>query len=178
MILKATAPVLSDSALSTSALQYAPDWGHDGLLVPLASFLTQFHSPDIPISPKRLCITGGASQSLAIALNTLTDPAYTRAVWVCEPSYFLAFRMMHDAGLQIRSIEDGYDGIDFENFRRQLEAVEATASHQGKHQPVSSESPESMRISIPIFKPHFLNPRPLPPICATAHMNPSSNLVA
>jgi DNA-binding transcriptional MocR family regulator len=139
ILLKATGLVLTDPILSTPALQYAPDWGHDQLRIPLASFLSSFHSPleEDPITKDRLAVTGGASHSLGIALSTLTDPGYTRAVWVCEPTYYLAFRIINDSGLAIRSVEDGEEGIDFDRFRRQLEAAEKEAVQKGKTGPAS-----------------------------------------
>jgi hypothetical protein len=74
---------------------------------------------------------------MGIILNTCTDPGYTRAVWVIEPTYYLACRIIDDAGLKARRVEDGVNGIDFVQFRKDLEEVEKEAIRLGKTGPVS-----------------------------------------
>ncbi len=74
----ASATVLSDPSIFVPSLQYGPDPGYQPLREELADYLGGFFhvAPD----PERICVTGGASQSVACILQSFTDPAYTQDV--------------------------------------------------------------------------------------------------
>jgi hypothetical protein len=140
LLLNGALHVLKSSALSIPALQYAPDEGPLPLRHSLSDFLSAFYgaySARIPI--ERITTTGGASQNLSVALGALTDPVYTRVVWIVEPTYFLACRIFNDSGLEIRGVGDGGDGAgaDVEELRRQMAEVEKIAEREGNNRPVS-----------------------------------------
>ncbi|KAK1775719.1 pyridoxal phosphate-dependent transferase [Copromyces sp. CBS 386.78] len=94
------------------ALQYGPDPGYQPLRSSLAAWLTQNYHPSETYPPHgfptlttadQICVTGGASQNLANILLGYTDPAYTRAVWVVSPCYYLAVPIFEDAGFSVRN---------------------------------------------------------------------------
>ncbi|KAF2672789.1 PLP-dependent transferase [Microthyrium microscopicum] len=143
LLLRAATSVLQEPEVFVPALQYAPNKGPTELRNALSTFLTKTFSPHSPVPIDRISTTGGASQSLGIILNTCADPGYTRAVWVVEPTYFLACRIIDDAGLKAKSVEDGVDGIDFADFRRQLREVEDEAVREGKTGPVYKPMPRA-----------------------------------
>jgi hypothetical protein len=141
------------------ALEYAPDEGDATLRRQLAGFLGAFYRPHHPapaaaasgaggsgggggpVDESRIAVTGGASQSLAVLLGVATDPAYTRAVWAVEPTYFLACRIFDDAGLRVRGVPDGEGGVDVKALRERLEESERKRKEElggGVDQPVSS----------------------------------------
>ncbi|PHH78157.1 hypothetical protein CDD80_7331 [Ophiocordyceps camponoti-rufipedis] len=88
--------ILSNPTTSTPALQYGPDRGHQPLRDSLSSWLSQHYG--VKPDAERICVTGGASQSLACILQSFTDPSCTRAVWIVEPCYHLACGIFEDAG--------------------------------------------------------------------------------
>jgi DNA-binding transcriptional MocR family regulator len=137
LLLKAATRALTEPDLAIPALQYAPDPGPLPLRNALSSFLSTFYRSKIPID--RISTTGGASQSFGITLAALTDPGYTRRVWVLQPTYFLAFRIIDDAGLKVEGVEDAKDGIDFSAWEERLKSVEQEAQEEGKLEPVSSD---------------------------------------
>ena len=85
-----------------------------------------------------ILITGGASQNLACILQVFTDPVYTRNVWMVAPTYFLACRMMDDAGFtgRMRGVPEDESGVDLAFLRRELEAAEEKAKVEGNTEPV------------------------------------------
>jgi hypothetical protein len=117
------------------ALQYAPDDGPVPLREELAAFLSAFFGHSIPID--RITTTGGASQNFAVVLSTFTDPKYTRAAFVIEPTYYLACRMLDDAGLKVHGVPDGDGGADVAELRRRMEEMEDKARRDGNDRPVS-----------------------------------------
>src|SRR5262249_19226965 len=82
----AASKALADPSVWQPGLEYAPDPGYEPLRKELARFLSKHYrtTPD----PERICISGGASQSVACILQSFTDPVYTRAVWAIAPCYF------------------------------------------------------------------------------------------
>jgi len=104
--------LLSDPAAFVPALQYGPDPGHQPLREELARWLGDFYGvgPDAA----RICITGGASQNIACVLQSFTDPAYTRAVWMAAPCYYLACPIFADSGFagRMRAVPEDDEGID------------------------------------------------------------------
>lgn len=80
---------------------------------------------------ERICITGGASQNLACVLQVYSDPLRTR-VWMVAPCYFLACRIFGDAGLRVRAVGEGDEGVDLEALERGLEEAEREDGDEGK----------------------------------------------
>lgn len=126
---EATNRLLGNRQIAEQSLLYGPDAGWPPLLEALSKWLGAFYSPVVlqkynderwvtgtenVIPSKRLVATCGASQSLAVILNVLTDPIYTRKVWIVAPAYFLAFRMFEDAGFQgrMRGVPECASGPD------------------------------------------------------------------
>ena len=65
-----------------------------------------------------LCVTGGNSQALDLVSAVFAKPGDT--VFVEEPSYFLAFQIFRDHGLNIVGIPVDDDGLDLEHMQREL----------------------------------------------------------
>jgi DNA-binding transcriptional MocR family regulator len=135
---EACATVMASPAVRVPALRYGPDIGYQPLREHLAQWLTSFYQPRDPISAERICITGGASQNLACILQVFTDPAYTRNVWMIAPTYFLACRIMDDAGFagHLRAIPHNESGLDFAFFRQELAKAEEKARAEQNFEPV------------------------------------------
>lgn len=146
----ASSAVLASPSISTPALLYGPDEGYAPLRVHLAHWLTSFYRPSSsslpPISSDRICITGGASQNLACLLQVFSDPAYTRNVWMVEPTYHLAGRIMDDSGFagRLRGVPEDGEGVDVGFLQRQLQAAEDKAAREGNGEPVCLISPDSL----------------------------------
>lgn len=108
----ASLEVLDDEDEAVAALLYGPDPGHAPLRRSIASWLSEFYaSPD---HVERICVTGGASQSLAAILEAYTDPCHTRRVWMICPTYFSACQIFVDAGLHksLRAAPEDNEGVD------------------------------------------------------------------
>lgn len=127
--------LLSNPALATPALLYGPDPGFEPLRGALAAWLAEFYgtAPDA----ERIAVSGGASQSLACILQSFTDPAYTRAVWMVSPCYFLACPIFADAGLggttgKLRSVPEDAEGIDLEFLEAGLRKMSAEEGGGGE----------------------------------------------
>ncbi|KAF3804027.1 hypothetical protein GCG54_00008531 [Colletotrichum gloeosporioides] len=77
------------------------------------------------IPSERIVITNGASNGLATILQKFTDPS-TRAVWMADPTYFLACPIFRDAGLmaRIRGAPEGEDGVDLDFLAKALQEVD------------------------------------------------------
>jgi DNA-binding transcriptional MocR family regulator len=138
---------LSNSSVSTPALLYGPDPGYQPLRESIADWLGRFYGPSLrgvsssestvvcpergekgdvreadgkeKPDPERICISGGASQNLACVLQVYSDPLYTK-VHMIAPSYFLACRVFTDAGLGMRAVGEGSEGVDLVALERSL----------------------------------------------------------
>ncbi|KAJ6443128.1 aminotransferase [Purpureocillium lavendulum] len=122
--------VLTDSAEYTPILQYGADEGY----MPLREGLAQWLGRHYRVEPdtRRVCVTGGASQSLACILQSFTDPAYTRAVWIIAPCYYLACGIFADSGLngKLRASPEDDEGVDLEVLGRMMRQVDEEASNR------------------------------------------------
>lgn len=137
-IAKASAAVMAAPHVHAQAMLYGPDEGYGPLREHIGQWLTDFYQPRDPITAARVCITGGASQNLACILQVFTDPVYTRNVWMVAPTYFLACRMMDDAGFagRMRGVPEDETGVDLAFLRRELEGAEERARAEGNLEPV------------------------------------------
>ena len=72
-----------------------------------------------PAPPESLFLTAGNSQALDFVCSRYTRPGDT--VFVEDPSYFLAFRILRDHGLDIVGIPVDADGLDVEALEREIE---------------------------------------------------------
>lgn len=135
---EASATVMATPDIRAPALLYGPDEGYEPLRQHIAQWLTEFYQPRDSISSGRICVTGGASQNLACILQVFTDPVYTRNVWMVAPTYFLAFRILDDAGFagRMRGIPESESGVDLAYLRRELVASEEKAKKEGNNTPV------------------------------------------
>ena len=129
--------VLADKSVALPGLLYGPDEGYEPAREAIAAWLTKYHQPAQAIDSSRICITGGASQNLAVALGVYTDPQYTRNVWIVTPAYMLVFRIFEDAGFgsKMRAVPEDEEGIDIEYLRREIQKSEQKAQNQGNTSP-------------------------------------------
>ena len=143
--------ILSDPTTSTPALLYGADEGYWPLRISIARWLDGFYGGarriyasqqastvdtdldrDIETAAGRITITGGASQSLGVMLSTFTDPAYTQTVWMVVPTYFLAFKILQDAGFagRLRPVPEDEEGIDVDFLEAELANAEQHLASQ------------------------------------------------
>lgn len=141
-------------------LQYGPNTGHPTLKDELSRWLGEHYnvSPD----PSRICVTGGASQSLACILQSFTDPNYTKAIWIIAPCYYLACGIFEDSGFagKLRAVPEDDEGIDLvvlQNKIRELEQDEQAKPQLkvsvGRKMPVGNMYSPDLTILQPV-KPH------------------------
>lgn len=100
-------------------LNYGVLAGDRRFLLALAGFLSREY--DIQVNPDSLMVTAGVSQALDLVCTTFTKPGDT--VFVEEPSYFLAFKIFQDHGLNIVGIPTDDDGLDLAYLRSKLSEV-------------------------------------------------------
>ncbi len=89
-------------------LNYGALQGDRRFLDSLATFLTANYGK--PVDADSLFVTGGNSQALDLICSHLSKPGDT--IIVEEPSYFLAFQIFVDHGLNIVSVPVDHDGVD------------------------------------------------------------------
>jgi 2-aminoadipate transaminase len=92
---------------SPEFLQYGAEWGDGYHRLALGEFLTAAYGT--PVSAEQLFSTNGNSQALEMLCTVLTKPG--DVVIVEEPTYFLAFQMFRDHGLEIRGVPIDEDGL-------------------------------------------------------------------
>ncbi|KAI9163766.1 hypothetical protein HJFPF1_05392 [Paramyrothecium foliicola] len=135
--------VLADPAVYTPILEYGPSAGHPALRVGLAAWLGRHYGvePDW----RGVCVSGGASQSIGSVMQTFTDPAYTRAVWLVAPCYHLVCDIFADAGFEgrMRAVPEDDEGIDIEALRSKIVALEEQQrrGEQFREKPYKSPGP-------------------------------------
>lgn len=88
-------------------LNYGVVRGDRAFLESLAGLLTEGYGA--PASADELCVTGGNSQVMDLISAIFAEPGDT--VFVEEPSYFLAFKIFEDRGLNIVGIPMDDDGL-------------------------------------------------------------------
>jgi DNA-binding transcriptional MocR family regulator len=130
--LQAAAGEVFNSADIEQQLRYGPGLGTDTLRANVAAWLNDTYTQSNnttktrQVTADRVAVTNGASNGLATVLQKFTDPAYTVAVWMVEPTYFLACPIFRDAGLaaRIRGVPEGPDGVDLEALREAMEGID------------------------------------------------------
>jgi len=97
-------------------LNYGVTQGDQRFLESLAGFLTKSYG--VPTSSNELFVTGGNSQALDLVSVVFANPGDT--VFVEEPSYFLAFQIFRDHGLNIVGIPVDDDGLSVDALEKEL----------------------------------------------------------
>jgi 2-aminoadipate transaminase len=99
-------------------LNYGVTRGDARFLSALAKFLSDnYHAP---AAPEQLFVTGGNSQALDLVSAVFAKPGDT--VFVEEPSYFLAFKIFRDHGLNVVGIPIDDDGLSVDALRDALQS--------------------------------------------------------
>jgi DNA-binding transcriptional MocR family regulator len=99
-------------------LNYGVLQGDPRFLDSLAGFLTKSYRS--PATSDELFVTGGNSQALDLVSVVCANPGDT--VFVEEPSYFLAFQIFRDHGLNIVGIPVDEDGLSVDALREALKS--------------------------------------------------------
>ena len=97
-------------------LNYGVLQGDERFLNSLAGFLTAGYGETV--QSDELFVTGGNSQGLDLVSMVFAKPGDT--VFVEEPSYFLAFQIFRDHGLNIVGIPVDDDGLCIETLQQEL----------------------------------------------------------
>ncbi len=100
----------------TLEFNYGVVAGDERFLASLAGFLTRHYGS--PARPEELFTTAGNSQALDLAAVAFAKPGDT--VFVEEPSYFLAFNILRDHGLNVVGIPIDDVGICIESLQQNL----------------------------------------------------------
>ena len=99
-------------------LNYGVLQGDERFLDSLAAFLSDGYGSEV--TSDQLFVTGGNSQALDLVSVAFANPGDT--VFVEEPSYFLAFPIFRDHGLNIVGIPVDDDGLGVDAIRRELQS--------------------------------------------------------
>lgn len=99
-------------------LNYGVTQGDDRFLRSLAGFLSTSYG--FPATSDELIVTGGNSQGLDLVSVVFANPGDT--VFVEEPSYFLAFQIFRDHGLNIVGIPVDDDGLSVDALQEALKS--------------------------------------------------------
>ncbi|KAK8128368.1 pyridoxal phosphate-dependent transferase [Apiospora sp. TS-2023a] len=134
-ILHGAQQVLASESEAGPAMLYGPRIGHTPLRESLAAWLSNFYAEStsgILTTRGRIAISNGASGNLANILQKFADPLYTRAIFLAEPTYFLACPIMEDNGFRgkLRGVPEGgpeHGGLDLEFLRQRLQETETEA---------------------------------------------------
>ena len=97
-------------------LNYGVIRGDERFLESLASFLTQGYGATV--EPESLFLSSGNSQAIEFVSGVFASPGDT--VFVEEPSYFLAFQIFKDRGLNIVGIPIDQDGLSIKHLKQAL----------------------------------------------------------
>src|SRR5258705_7732950 len=104
---------------SPEFLQYGAEWGDGYHRVALGEYLTTAYGT--PVDAEQLFSTNGNSQALEMLCTVLTKPG--DVVIVEEPTYFLAFQMFRDHGLEIRGVPIDEEGLVVEALTEAVAAI-------------------------------------------------------
>jgi 2-aminoadipate transaminase len=96
---------------------YADKQGDIRFRQSLAGLLTRQYGT--PATPESLFLTAGNSQAIDFVCERFTQPG--DMVFVEEPSYFLAFQIFRDHGLEIVGIPLDEDGLSVERLEEELQ---------------------------------------------------------
>jgi len=99
-------------------LNYGVTQGDERFLDSLAGFLSKSYG--VPASSSELFVTGGNSQALDMVSVVYANPGDT--VFVEEPSYFLAFQIFRDHGLNVVGIPVDDDGLSVDALELALKS--------------------------------------------------------
>ena len=99
-------------------LNYGVPQGDERFLESLAGLLSASYGS--PASADDLFVSGGSSQALDLVSLVFARPGDT--VFVEEPSYFLAFQIFRDHGLNIVGIPIDDDGLCVDSLKRELKS--------------------------------------------------------
>jgi DNA-binding transcriptional MocR family regulator len=145
---EATARILSDTRVATTALQYGPIKGYPPLLEMLAARLNATEGPGI--STENLLITNGSSGAIGLAARLLLDDGDT--VLVEAPSFVGAMSILRYSGAKLVPVQMGEDGLDLAVMGRTLEDMarsgvrpKALYTMPTFHNPTGLTSPEAAR---------------------------------
>jgi DNA-binding transcriptional MocR family regulator len=170
LIKHAALAALNNPQIAADALSYGPDPGYEPARIAIAQWLTESYATPSPITPDRLCITGGASQNLGNLLGVYTDPAYTRTIWIVAPAYFLAFRIFEDAGFggRMRAVPEDGEGVDVGFLEREVRKSEEEGGVRGDS------------VSAPVYKPERARAKVYRHVvyCVPSFANPSSRTMS
>lgn len=147
----ASRAILTDPFGYSDALLHGPDLGPTPLRQEVAIWLSEFYRPNAgPITPGRLCITGGASQNLSCILQKFTDPVYTRAVWLVAPTLQISCKIFEDNGLEgkLRVVLEDEEGLDINSLANLLAIEEENAIRSANITPVCPECGRSREVVI------------------------------
>lgn len=162
-LLNGALEALEEGANMAPILLYGPGKGHPPLCESLAEWLTGVFKPTAgPTDASQICITNGASGSLANVMLKFSDPTYTRRVFMVEPTYFLACPIFEDTGFsgKLQGIpENGADCIDIELLRRELKKADA---EKWPESPLQKTAPKYQHIYRYVL------------YCTTTYSNPSA----
>ncbi len=107
------------SQQSAVPLQYGAVQGFGPLLDGLADFLSsQDTYGNLPVDPRSLFLTAGASQGIDLATTIFAQSGDT--VFVEEPTYYLIGRIFLDHGLKVVGIPTDRDGLDVDALELML----------------------------------------------------------
>ena len=104
---------------SPEFLQYGAEWGDGYHRLALGEFLTESYG--VPVDPEQLFSTNGNSQALDMLSTVLAQPG--DVVIVEEPTYFLAFQMFRDHGLEIRGVPIDDEGLVVEALVAEVASI-------------------------------------------------------
>lgn len=129
-LLDGASNVLHSKEKTASSLIYGPDAGYEPLRRSIAIWLSGTYGRGTKLSYDRVCVTNGASGNLDNVLARFTEPGYTRAIWMVEPSYFLACPIFVDNGFQgmMKGVPEDDEGLDIEFLRKGLAQADNDAS--------------------------------------------------
>ncbi|KHN99302.1 aminotransferase [Metarhizium album ARSEF 1941] len=133
--------ILNNRENSTAILQYGPNTGHPTLKNELAKWLGEHYN--VQTDPSRICVTGGASQSLACILQSFTDPNYTKAIWVIAPCYYLACGIFEDSGFagKLRAVPEDDEGIDLTVLQDNIRKLQQDEQQKPQLKPAKLPGP-------------------------------------